>query len=245
MDTHPPAEVTGTPAIRAEKCRDRCALRPASCLKQSQGVFVSTYICFNSKITQEEVNIIATDYVTEPAGAKVEVVAELRELVGLTKAAILTDYRGLSVAELTELRKKLREVDGEYRVVKNTLFKLAAGDSMPVSDMAEHLTGPTAIGFAKGDPVAVAKILLDYAQAHKAMSVKAGVMDGRILTTAQVEALSKTPPREVLLSQMIGSLQSPIAGFVGTLGGIISNFVFTLQAIADKQETGTDAAPAA
>ncbi len=190
-------------------------------------------------------NIIATEYTIEPAGAKVEVVSELKELVGLTKAAILTDYRGLSVAELTELRKKLREVDGEYRVVKNTLFKLAAGDSMPVADMGEFLSGPTAIGFAKGDPVAVAKILLDYAQGHKAMSVKAGVMDGRILSTAQVEALSKTPPREVLLSQMLGSLQSPIAGFVGTLGGIISNFVFTLQAIADKQAPGTEAEAAA
>jgi large subunit ribosomal protein L10 len=188
------------------------------------------------------VNIIATEYTIEPANAKVEMVSELRELVGLTKAAILTDYRGLSVAELTELRKKLREVDAEYRVVKNTLFKLAAGDQMPVAEMSEHLTGPTAIGFAKGDPVAVAKILLDYAREHKAMTVKAGVMDGRILSTEQVEALSKTPPREVLLSQMLGSLQSPIAGFVGTLGGIISNFVFTLQAIADKQDGGTEAA---
>jgi large subunit ribosomal protein L10 len=149
---------------------------------------------------------MAQDYTIEPAEAKVELVSELRELVGQTKAAILTDYRGLSVAELTDLRKKLREVDAEYRVVKNTLFKLAAGDSMPISEMSEHLSGPTAIGFAKSDPVAVAKILLDYARDHKAMSVKAGVMDGR--------------------------------GFVGTLSGILSNFVFTLQAIADKQGGG-------
>lgn len=183
-------------------------------------------------------NIIATEYTIEPAGAKVELVSELRDLVGLTKAAILTDYRGLSVAEMTELRKKLRDVDAEYRVVKNTLFKLAAGDTMPIAEMGELLSGPTAIGFAKGDPVAVAKILLDYSRDHKAMSVKAGVMDGRILAPAQVEALSKTPPREVLISQMLGSLQSPIAGFVGTLNGIVSNFVFTLQAIADKQGAG-------
>jgi len=178
---------------------------------------------------------MAQEYTIEPAKAKVEVVGDLRELVGLTKAAILTDYRGLSVAELTDLRKKLRGVDAEFRVVKNTLFKLAAGDSMPVDQMGDLLTGPTAIGFAKSDPVAVAKILLDYSREHKAMSVKAGVMDGRVLSPAQVDALSKTPPREVLLSQMIGSLQSPISGFVGTLNGIISNFVFTLQAIADKQ----------
>ncbi len=190
-------------------------------------------------------NIIAIEYTIEPAEAKVELVSELRALVGQTKAAILTDYRGLSVAEMTELRKKLRDVDAEYRVVKNTLFKLAAGDAMPIAEMGEFLTGPTAIGFAKADPVAVAKILLDYARDHKAMSVKAGVMDGRILSAAQVESLSKVPPREVLLSQMIGSLQSPISGFVGTLSGIISNFVFTLQAIADKQGAGEPAAEAA
>ena len=191
-------------------------------------------------------NIIAIEYTIEPAEAKVELVSELRALVGQTKAAILTDYRGLSVAEMTELRKKLRDVDAEYRVVKNTLFKLAAGDAMPIAEMGEFLTGPTAIGFAKADPVAVAKILLDYARDHKAMSVKAGVMDGRVLSAAQVDALSKTPPREVLLAQMVGSLQAPISGFVFTLGGIISNFVFTLQAIADKQgageETATEAA---
>ena len=216
-------------------------MRPATCLCGSR----RAHSCFKDQFYSEEVNIIATDYIIEPADAKVAVVTELRELVGQTKAAILTDYRGLSVAELTELRKKLRDVDAEYRVVKNTLFKLAAGGSMPVADMGEFLAGPTAIGFAKGDPVAVAKIILEYAQSHKAMSVKAGVMDGRILTAAQVEALSKTPPREVLLSQMLGSLQSPIAGFVGTLGGIISNFVFTLQAIADKQAPGADAEAAA
>ena len=189
-------------------------------------------------------NIIATEYTIEPAGAKVEVVAELAELVSQTKAVILTDYRGLSVAELTDLRKKLRGADAEYRVVKNTLFKLAAGDSMPVADLNEFLSGPTAIGFAKGDPVAVAKILLDYAKNHKALTVKAGVMDGKILSTAQIEALSKTPPREVLLSQMLGSLQSPITGFVGTLGGILSNFVYTLQAVADAKGSTTEAAPA-
>ena len=216
-------------------------MRPATCLCGGRWA----RFCFKYQFYSEEVNIIATDYIIEPADAKVAVVTELRELVGQTKAAILTDYRGLSVAELTELRKKLRDVDAEYRVVKNTLFKLAAGGSMPVADMGEFLAGPTAIGFAKGDPVAVAKIILEYAQSHKAMSVKAGVMDGRILTAAQVEALSKTPPREVLLSQMLGSLQSPIAGFVGTLGGIISNFVFTLQAIADKEAPGADAEAAA
>lgn len=178
---------------------------------------------------------MAQEYVIEPAGAKVELVAELRELVGQTKAAILADYRGLSVAEMTELRKKLRETDAEFRVVKNTLFKRAADGLMPVDQLDAHLSGPTAIGFAKSDPVATTKALLDFVQVHKAMSLKAGVMDGRVLGLSQLEALSKTPPREVLIAQMLGSLQSPISGFVGTLSGIISNFVFTLQAVAAQK----------
>lgn len=184
---------------------------------------------------------MATEYIVEPAAAKVEVVDELRELVGQTQAAILTDYRGLSVAELTDLRKRLRGVDAEFRVVKNTLFKRAADGKMPVEQMDTLLTGPTAIGFAKGDPVGAAKVLVDFVRDHKAISLKAGVMEGRVLDIAQVEALSKTPPREVLIAQMLGSLNSPIAGFVGTLNGILSNFVFTLQAIADKQGGGAEA----
>jgi len=184
---------------------------------------------------------MATDYVTEPAAQKVEVVAELRELIGQTSAAILTDYRGLSVAELTDLRKKLRAADAEFRVVKNTLFKLAGDGLLPISELDSQLAGPTAIGFAKGDPVAATKVIVDFVKDHKAISVKGGVVEGRVVDVAGVEALSKVPPREVLISQMLGSLQSPISGLVGTLNGIISNFVFTLQAIADKQG-GSEAA---
>ena len=178
---------------------------------------------------------MAQEYVIEPAAAKVENVADLRTLVGQTQAAILTDYRGLSVAELTELRTKLRATDTEFRVVKNTLFKRAAEGLLPVDQINQHLSGPTAIGFAKGDPVGAAKVLVDFARDHKALSVKAGVVGGIVYDATQVEALSKTPPREVLIAQMLGSLNGPITGFVGTLNGILSNFVFTLQAIADKQ----------
>ncbi len=178
---------------------------------------------------------MAADYIIEPSSGKVDQVSELRALTQASTATIFADYRGLSVAELTDLRKKLRAADGEFRVVKNTLFKLAADGQMPIADMNEFLSGPTAIGFAKGDPVATAKVLMDFVKDHKEISIKAGVMNGLVLSAAQVDALSKTPPREVLISQMLGSLQAPISGFVGTLSGILSNFVFTLQAIADKQ----------
>jgi len=178
---------------------------------------------------------MAQEYVIEPASAKVDIVEDLKELNGITQAWILTDYRGLSVAELTDLRKKLRAVNAEFRVVKNTLFKLSAGATLPVAEMDQLLTGPTAIGFAKGDPVGAAKVLMDYAKDHKAISIKAGVLSGKIYDVKGVEALSKTPPREVLIAQMMGSLNAPITGLVGTLNGILSNFVFTVQAIADQK----------
>ena len=178
---------------------------------------------------------MAQDYVTEPAQAKIDVVADLKELNGKTQAWILTDYRGLSVFELTELRKKLRAVDAEFRVVKNTLFKLSGDGILPVGDLDVHLAGPTAIGFAKSDAVGAAKVLVDYAKEHKAITVKAGCMDGKVFGESQVVALSKTPPKEVLIAQMMGSLNAPITGLVGTLNGILSNFVFTVQAIADKK----------
>jgi large subunit ribosomal protein L10 len=178
---------------------------------------------------------MAQDYVTEPAKAKIEAVAELKELVGKSTAAILADYRGLSVAELTELRKKLRAADTEFRVVKNTLFKLAAEGKLPVAEMEAFLKGPTAIGFAQGDPVGAAKVMVDFAKDHKTVSLKAGVLGTELFSVAQVEALAKTPPRDVLLAQLMGSLNAPISGLVGTLSGIISKFVFTLQAIADQK----------
>ena len=178
---------------------------------------------------------MAQDYVTDPAAAKIDIVADLKVLNGITQAWILTDYRGLSVAELTDLRKKLRAVNAEFRVVKNTLFKLAGDGILPIGDMDTHLTGPTAIGFAKSDPVGTAKVLVDFAKDHKAITVKAGVLSGKVYSETQVVALSKTPPREVLIAQMMGSLNAPITGLVGTLNGILSNFVFTVQAIADQK----------
>lgn len=178
---------------------------------------------------------MAVDYVIEPAKSKVELVGELRELVSATSSTILADYRGLSVAEMTDLRKKLRGANAEFRVVKNTLFKRAADGLLPVEELSSFLEGPTAIGFSKGDPIASAKILVEYAKDHKAFNLKVGVVDGTVYNVAQIEQLSKIPSREVLISQMLGSLNGPITGLVGTLNGILSNFVFTLQAVADKK----------
>jgi large subunit ribosomal protein L10 len=170
-----------------------------------------------------------------PTQEKADVIKELKETIERSNATLYTDYRGLTVAEVTDLRKKLRAVDAEYHIVKNTLFKRAAAGKLPLDELDPHLMGPTAIGFAKGDAVAATKALLDFMKDHKEMSLKAGVVDGKLFNPEQVTALSKLPSKEVLIAQMLGQFNAPITGLVGTLNGIISNFVFTLQAVADKK----------
>lgn len=163
---------------------------------------------------------------------KEKAIQEMADLVERSSGAILTDYRGLTVAEITELRKRLRETEAEYHVVKNTLFKRAVDSGQSLNAFLE---GPTAIAFALKDPVAPTKVLLDFIREKRKASVKVGWIDGRVFNEEQLTALSKLPPREVLIAQVVGGIQAPITGLVGTLQGIISNFVYTLQAVADKK----------
>ena len=170
-----------------------------------------------------------------PTLEKENVINDLKDTIDRSNATLYTDYRGLTVADVTALRKKLRDVDAEFHIVKNTLFKRAAEGKLPLEQLEAHLIGPTAIGFAKGDAVAATKVLLDFIKDHKAMSLKAGVIDGKIFNPEEVTAISKLPSKELLIAQLLGQLNAPITGLVGTLNGIISNFVFTLQAVADKK----------
>jgi large subunit ribosomal protein L10 len=165
-------------------------------------------------------------------------VHELAELVERSKGAILTDYRGLTVSEITELRRRLRDTEAEYHVVKNTLFKRAFARG---GALEPYLEGPTAIAFALTDPVAPTKVLLDFIREKRKASVKAGWIDGRVYDEPQLSELSKLPPREILIAQVVGGIQAPISGLVHTLQGVISNFVYTLQAIVDKQKEAAGA----
>ena len=171
-----------------------------------------------------------------PTAAKEKLVGEIRETLQGSAAAILTDYRGLSVADLTKLRRKLRESDTEFHIVKNTLFKLASTGVIKDESIYAQLEGPTGIGFVKGDTVAGAKAILEFIKDHKTMSIKGGYVEGKVLNQDQITALSKLPSKNVLIAQMLGSLNAPVSGLVGTLNGIISNFVFTIQAIADQKQ---------
>lgn len=180
-----------------------------------------------------------------PNAQKQLVVSELRDVVAQSQGAILTDYRGLTVAQVTTLRRRLREHGAEYHIVKNTLFKIALGDQL-TPELEELLSGPTAIAFTRADVVAPTKTVLDFLREVKRpdIKVKGGWIDGKVYDVDQVVALSKLPPRDVLIAQLVGTINAPLTNLVGTLDNIIGEFVRTIQAIADKPAENA-AAPAA
>lgn len=166
-------------------------------------------------------------------------ISDMRALVASSKATVLTEYRGLTVAEITNLRRKLREQNAEYHIVKNTLFKIALGDQL-TPGLEELLKGPTAIVFIKEEFVAPTKTVLDFIRETKKteVKVKGGYFEGNIYNPEQVVAISKLPSREQLVASVVGSINAPLSEFVGTLDGIISSFVRTIQAIADQKAEG-------
>lgn len=174
-----------------------------------------------------------------PTVQKEETITDIATALKGSQALLFTDYRGLTVSQVSDLRKLLRESETTFSVVKNTLFKRAADGILTIDpSMDATLSGPTAIAFAMKDPVASAKTLVDYIAANRntPLKIKGGVISGKYIDAAQVGDLSRTPPREVLISQLLGSFNAPITGFVTTLNGIIANFVYTVQAIADQKE---------
>lgn len=168
-----------------------------------------------------------------PTAEKAAIIEAVSKLLARSKGAILTDYRGLTVAEITDLRRRLREQQAEYHVVKNTLFRRALPDPEPLEPFLE---GPTAVAFALEDPVGPTKVLLDFIREKRKAALKVGFIEGRIFDERQLAELSRLPPRPVLLGQVVGAIQSPISGLVFTLQGVLSNLVYTLQAIVDRKE---------
>lgn len=131
---------------------------------------------------------------------------------------ILADYRGLSVAQMQDFRGKLRPAEGEFRVSKNTLVRIAA-ERAGVTGLEEYLEGPTAVVFAMGDVAATAKAVSDFARTSRILQIKAGVMNNQVMTSDDVEVISSLPPREELLGKLVGMLASPMARTVGVLSG--------------------------
>ncbi|HAD83058.1 MAG: 50S ribosomal protein L10 [Candidatus Edwardsbacteria bacterium RIFOXYD12_FULL_50_11] len=166
---------------------------------------------------------------------KEKIVQELTEKMKTAKAIYLTDFTGLDVVRATELRKKLRDASVEYQVVKNTLAQLAAKNA-GMEMLLDYLTGPTGLAFGVKDPIIPAKILVEFAKDDDKPSVKMGVVEGKVVDVKQVKQLALLPSREVLISQILSAMQSPITGLVGALGGIIQKFVGTVDAIAKQKE---------
>ena len=160
--------------------------------------------------------------------AKVElkkpVVEEISELLNGAATAVVVDYRGLTVAEDTELRKQLREAGVVYKVYKNTMINFAIKDT-EFADLAQHLEGPTAIAVCKDDATAAARVLAKFAKTAEALEIKGGVVDGVYYDAAGVGQIASIPSREVLLSKLLGSMQSPI-----------TNFARVIKQIAEKDE---------
>lgn len=167
--------------------------------------------------------------------SKQELVAEFAGKLQEAKAAFLADYRGLNVAQASDLRRKLHDAGVEYRVVKNTLLRLAAKDT-PAACLDEQLVGPTAIALSKDDPVAPAKALVEFAKAHQVFELKAGMLDGKLLSVDDIKALSDLPSREELLAKMLGSMSAPATNFVGVLAAMPRSLVQVLSAIKDQKE---------
>ncbi len=150
---------------------------------------------------------------------KKAIVAELTERLKGAQAGVLADYRGLTVAQDTELRAKLREAGVNYTIIKNTLIRFAANE-VGMEGLDSVLHGPTALATCDNDVVAPAKVLVEFAKANEALEIKAGFVDGKVIDANEVKVYASIPSKDVLIAKMLGSLQAPIGNLVRTLDAI-------------------------
>lgn len=176
-----------------------------------------------------------------PTAGKISAVEELTQLMSRSRGFYLADFTGLDVPEVTRLRKRLRDEDITYRVVKNRLALIAL-KSAGIQDLDEILRGPTGLASSETDPVAPVRLLHEFAEESNGLPrLKGGFADGRVYREDQLEALANLPSREVLLGQVVSSVRSPLSGLVFCLGGMLQNLVLILNEIArNKGEAGED-----
>lgn len=186
-----------------------------------------------------------------PKQEKVERVAELKDRIESSGALLLTEYRGLTVSEITELRRSLAEGGTKFQVVKNTLMRRAVNDA-GVSELEAFLEGPSAVAFVDGDPVAAAKSVVDAAKQYPTLVIKGGFMDGKLLSADDAKALASLESREVMLSKIAGLVKSEMSKAAATFVGAQSKFVSLLEAYKEKvpgdaaaEDVDAEAEPAA
>ena len=167
---------------------------------------------------------------------KKQVVADIKDKLQNMQSCVLYDYRGLTVEEVTNLRNECRKAGVEYVVLKNTMIELAAKE-VGIEGLDDYLKGPTAVAFGMTDAVAPAKVLSEFTKNLKKTEIKCGVVDGKVIDVKGVAALAELPPKEVLIAKMMGSLNSPITGFVGVLSATLRSLVYAVDAVR-KQKAG-------
>jgi large subunit ribosomal protein L10 len=174
---------------------------------------------------------------------KVAAVAELTERFQASSGAVLTEYRGLTVAQLGELRQSLGE-NATFTVVKNTLTQIAATEAGVGAEFGQLLSGPSAIAFVQGDVVEAAKGLRDFAKANPLLVIKGGVLDGKGLTPAEITKLADLEPREVLLAKLAGAMKATMASAAATMAALPTQMARLLAALEAKQAAGAPAGAA-
>jgi large subunit ribosomal protein L10 len=183
--------------------------------------------------------------VDNPRVEKVAVATEVRERLLDADAAILTEYRGLRVKDLAQLRRNLAPAGGDYKVYKNTLARFAVREA-GLADLEPMLVGPTAITFVKGDAAAVAKVLRDFSGTNPHLVIKGGVLGDKVIGTSETTALAALPSRDVLLARFAGGLAAPLTQLAGLLQALPRSLAFGLRALIDaKSETGESVPPSA
>ena len=179
----------------------------------------------------KEVKMTSTSVRSE----KEAVVAEVRDKLEAADAAIVTEYRGMTVGALAQLRRELKTAGAEYKVYKNTLARLAVREAGK-DGLEEFLVGPTAIVFVKGDVAAAAKALRDQAKANPLLVVKGGLVGTSAMSKKDLDVLADLPPREVLLAQLAGAFQAPLVKTAGLLQALPRNMAYGLKALVDQKE---------
>jgi len=170
---------------------------------------------------------------------KTRVVEELHSKFESARGIVFTDYRGLNVAEMTALRDSLREASLEYRVVKNTLARLAA-DGTQVEAAKDVFTGPVGIAVGYDDPVVLVKKVLDFSKENEKFEVKAGVIEGSLCTPEQLKTISKLPPRDIQLAMLAGAMKAPVTKLACALNATVTRFAHALEALRQKRQNEQD-----
>ena len=170
---------------------------------------------------------------------KENVVTEVAESLAQARGAYLTDFTGLNVEEMNELRKEFRQSSVKYRVVKNTLARRGVTEA-GYEELLDFLNGPTAFAFSDEDPGIPARIIREFAKKTEKPAIKAIVFEGQIFDSSRVEQIANLPSREILIAQLLGTLNAPLANFAGALQGILSKFVRTLSAIKEQKNVSDE-----